>query len=95
MWGTEDRLQELFGDGVSSLQTERRTYNFRYSSVEHYVEWFREYYGPTVRAFAALDPEGQETLAGDLKELCESRNISGDETLVAPSEYLEVVAVRR
>jgi hypothetical protein len=88
-------LQELLGEGVSSLQTERRTYNFRYPSVEHYVEWFREYYGPTVRAFAALEPEGREALADDLRELCDSRNISGDTTLVAPSEYLEAVAVRR
>jgi len=62
LWGTEERLQELLGEGVSSLQTERRTYNFRYPSVEHYVEWFREYYGPTVRAFAALEPEGREAL---------------------------------
>lgn len=94
LWGTEERLRELLGDEVSSLQTTRRTYNFRYPSVEHYVGWFREYYGPTVRAFAALDTEGQEALAGDLKELCESRNVSGDRTLVAPSDYLEAVAVR-
>jgi ubiquinone/menaquinone biosynthesis C-methylase UbiE len=95
LWGTEERLQELLGEGVSSLETTRRTYNFRYPSVDHYVGWFREYYGPTVRAFAALDPEGQEALAGDLKELFESRNTSGDATLVAPSDYLEAVAVRR
>ena len=48
-----------------------------------------------MRAFAALEPEGQEALADDLKELCESRNTSDDGTLVAPSDYLEAVAVRR
>lgn len=95
LWGTEERLRELLGEGVSSLRTTRRTYNFRYPSAEHFVEYFREYYGPTVRAFAALEPEGQEALARDLKELCESWNVSGDETLVVPSDYLEVVAVRR
>ncbi len=95
LWGTEERLRELLGEGISSLETTRRTYNFRYPSVGHYVGWFREYYGPTVRAFASLEPKGQEALAGDLKELCESRNISGDGTLVAPSDYLEAVAVRR
>src|SRR5918997_1304587 len=88
-WGTEERLRELLGDGVSSLETTRLTYNFRYPSAEHFVDWFRNYYGPTVRAFAALDPEGQEALAGDLKKLCKSRNTSGDATLVAPSDYLE------
>ncbi len=95
LWGTEERLRELLGEGISSLETTRRTYNFRYPSVGHYVGWFREYYGPTVRAFASLEPKGQEALAGDLKELCESRNISRDGTLVAPSDYLEAVAVRR
>jgi hypothetical protein len=48
-----------------------------------------------VRAFAALDSEGQEALADDLGELCKSRNVSGDGTLVAPSDYLEAVAIRR
>ena len=87
-------LQELLGGGVSSLETTRRTYNFRYPSPEHFVGWFREYYGPTVRAFAALDTEGQDALAGDLKELCEAHNVSGDGTLVVPSDYLEAVAIR-
>ena len=95
LWGTEERVRELLGEGVSSLEMNRRIYNFRYPSVEHYVGWFREYYGPTVRAFAALDPEGQEALANDLQELCESHNVSGDGTMVVPSEYLEAVAIRR
>jgi ubiquinone/menaquinone biosynthesis C-methylase UbiE len=95
LWGTEERLQELLGGGVSSLETTRRTYFFRYPSAQYFVEYFREYYGPTVRAFAALDAEGQDALARDLEELLGDRNVSGDETLVVPSDYLEVVAVRR
>jgi hypothetical protein len=59
------------------------------------VEWFRSYYGPTIRAFAALDEAGQEALAQDLRNLLRERNISGDETVVVPSDYLEAVAVRR
>lgn len=95
LWGTEERLRELFGEGVSSLESTRRAYLFRYPSAEHFVGWFREHYGPTVRAFAALDPSGQEALAQDLEALLDNWNTSGDETLVVPSEYLEVVAVRR
>ncbi len=95
LWGTEERLQELLGEDVSSLETARRIYTFRYPSAEYFVDWFREYYGPTVRAFAALDESGQEALAQDLKDLLHEHNISGDETMVVPSEYLEVVAVRR
>ena len=68
LWGTEDRLRELFGEDVSSLDATRRAYLFRYPSAEHFVGWFREYHGPTVWAFAELDPSGQEALARDLEE---------------------------
>jgi ubiquinone/menaquinone biosynthesis C-methylase UbiE len=95
VWGTQERLQELLGEGVFSLETTSRSYVFRYPSAEYFVEYFRNYYGPTVRAFAALEADGQDALAHDLKELLGSRNISGDETLAVPSEYLEAVAVRR
>ncbi len=95
LWGTEERLRELLGEEVSSLETTRRTYVFRHPSAEYFVEYFRSYYGPTVRAFAALEPEGQDALARDLEELLESRNVSGDGTLVVPSDYLEAVAVTR
>ena len=95
LWGTEERLRELLGEGVSSLETTRRSYVFRQPSAQHFVEYFRKYYGPTLRAFEALEPEGQDALARDLKELLENWNTSGDQTLVVPSDYLEVVAVRR
>ncbi len=95
LWGTEGRLAELLGGGVSSLEANRRSYVFRYPSAGHFVEWFRDYYGPTVRAFAALDPEGREALAEDLMDLLGRWNISGDETLVVSSDYLEAVAVKR
>jgi ubiquinone/menaquinone biosynthesis C-methylase UbiE len=95
LWGTEERLRELFGESVFSLQTKRRSYVFRYPSAQHYVGYFREYYGPTLKAFEALDPVGQEALERDLRSLVEDWNVSGDETMVVPSDYLEVVAVRR
>jgi SAM-dependent methyltransferase len=95
LWGTEERLRELLGEGVSSLQTTRRTYVFRFLSAEHFVEYFRDYYGPMLRAFESLDANGREALARDLEELLEEWNTSRDGTLVVPSDYLEVVAVKR
>jgi ubiquinone/menaquinone biosynthesis C-methylase UbiE len=95
LWGTEERLRELFGEGISSLQTTRRSYVFRYPSVEHFIESFRTYYGPVHKAFESLDAAGQDALARDLEKLLHDRNTSGDGTLVVPSDYLEVVAVRR
>jgi hypothetical protein len=95
LWGTEDRLRELLGDGVSSLDTTRRTYVFRYLSADHFIEQFRSYYGPVHKAFESLDEDGREALENDLKQLIGEWNISGDETALLPSDYLEVVAVRR
>src|SRR5215203_1205939 len=95
LWGTEERLRELLGEGVASLEVTRRSYVWRYRSAGHFVEYFRSYYGPTLKAFESLDPDGQEASAKDLEELFERWNTSGDATLVVPSDYLEVVAVRR
>ncbi len=95
LWGTEERLRELFGDGISDLKVNRRMFVFRYRSAEHLLEVFRTYYGPMLKAFAALDAEGQAGLARDLLELLQRFNQGGPSTLAVPSEYLEVVATRR
>jgi hypothetical protein len=68
---------------------------FRYHSTEHLLDVFRTYYGPMLKAFAALDAEGQAGLSRDLIELLERFNQGGPSTLAVPSEYLEVVATRR
>ena len=63
---------------------------------DHIIVHFRSYYGPMHEAFDSLDAEGREALKSDLKELIDRyRNISGDETAIFPSDYLEVEAVRR
>jgi ubiquinone/menaquinone biosynthesis C-methylase UbiE len=95
LWGTEDRLRELLGEEVSSMESRRRTYVFRYLSANHFIEQFRSYYGPVHKAFDSLDEDGRDAPENDLKELIGEWNISGDETVVLPSDYLEVVAVRR
>ena len=95
LWGAEERLRELLGEGISSLHARRRSYAFRYLSAEHFIETFRTYYGPVHKAFESLDQDGGEALEKDLTELIDYWNISGDETSVLPSDYLEVVAVRR
>jgi ubiquinone/menaquinone biosynthesis C-methylase UbiE len=95
LWGTQQRLAELFGDEIQSMMINRRQFVFRYRSAEHWLEVFRTYYGPVLKAFDALDAEGQAGLARDLTELLERFNQGGSETLAVPSEYLEVVATRR
>ncbi len=93
-WGTEDRLAELFGTGVRSLDAQRRNFVFRYRSPEDWLETFRTYYGPTHKAFGALDDAGQVAFAQDLLSLANEHNTSETGALRISSEYLEVVAVK-
>jgi hypothetical protein len=95
LWGTQARLEELFGDNARSIVATGRDFTFRYRSPAHFVEIFRTYYGPMSKAFAALEGERQAAFLGDLMALMEHRNRSGDATLVLPSEYLEVVVERK
>ncbi len=92
-WGTSGRLSELFV-GVRSLQVNERYFLFRYRSAAHWVDTFRTYYGPMVKAFASLDESARAAFEGELLALAESNNIATDGTLKVPSEYFEVVAVK-
>jgi SAM-dependent methyltransferase len=94
LWGTERRLRELFGSGISEMRTTRRHFVFRYRSPEHWLAFWREYYGPTVAAFAALDAAGQDALARDLLAVIAEHNRATDGSMSVPAEYLEVVAIR-
>jgi ubiquinone/menaquinone biosynthesis C-methylase UbiE len=92
-WGTEQRLKELFGDRIRSLRIQTRQYIFRYKSPNHMLEYTRTWYGPTRMAFGSLDEDGQNRLAADLLAVYHAHNRADDGTLVAPSDYAEVVAV--
>jgi len=91
-WGVEARLRDLFPD-VRLLQTTRREFVFRYESTEHFTDMFRRFYGPTYKAFRALDLEGQAHLASDIADLAAKFNRS-KVSFVVPGEYLEVVIER-
>ena len=95
LWGTEARIKEMFGASAASIKAERRHFNFRYRSPEHFLEIFKSYYGPMLKAFAALDAANQQGLTNDLLALIARMNRAEDGTMVVPSEYLEVVITRR
>jgi ubiquinone/menaquinone biosynthesis C-methylase UbiE len=95
LWGTQARLDELFGDYARNMVVSSRDFTFRYRSAQHFIDVFRTFYGPMNKAFAALEGENQKAFLHDLMTLIESRNRSRDATLVLPSEYLEVVIERR
>ena len=91
LWGTESHLVELFGPRSAAMQIERRIFNFRYRNAAHWLQVFRDWYGPTHKAFAALDAQGQARLERDITALLEEFNTAGRDSLVVPGEYLEVV----
>ena len=95
LWGTNARLDELFGKSSRRIRTTSREFVFRYRSPAHWIDVFRTYYGPMNRTFAALDARKQESFIRDLLSLMEMRNRAGDGTLVLPSAYLEVVIERK
>jgi SAM-dependent methyltransferase len=94
LWGQRDHLDHLFGHEAASIQARRKHFVFRYRSPEHCVEVFKTYYGPVLKTFAALSPDAQAALHKDLLWLIAEFNRSGDDTMVVPSEYLEVVITR-
>lgn len=95
LWGSEPRIVELFGPEATDLRCVRRDFRFRYRSAAHWIEVFRNFYGPTHKAYAALDPERQARLTADITALLERRNVGGPNSLVVPGEYLEVVITRK
>jgi ubiquinone/menaquinone biosynthesis C-methylase UbiE len=94
LWGTEPRLADLFVPRGGSVATAKRHFVFRYRSPNHWLGIFRTYYGPVLKAFAALSEPAQAWLEQDLTNLIARFNRSGDDTMVVPAEYLEVVVTR-
>jgi len=95
LWGNERVVRERLGHGVSDLRMTRYNYDFTYPfPPTEVVEFFRQYYGPTNRAFASLDRAAAEQLRDELNGLWSEHNRGGDEFTVVSAEYLEVIAVR-
>ena len=95
LWGSGARITELFGTQTTSIQLEQRNFVFRYRSAQHWIDVFKTYYGPLLKTFGALNFQAQAALTDDLFALIKRFNRSGDNTMVVPSEYLEVVLTRR
>lgn len=95
LWGTESHIAELFGAQARHIRAERRHFNFRFRSPAHWMQVFRDYYGPVHKAFAALDAAQARSLEADITALLERLNVASPHALVVPGEYLEVVVSKR
>jgi SAM-dependent methyltransferase len=95
LWGTEGHLRTLFGVGVTSLEVTERTFTWRFPSAEQFATFFRVWYGPTLKAFAALEEHAREALESDLVALAHRFDRLGADAIAVPATYTEAVAVRR
>jgi SAM-dependent methyltransferase len=93
-WGTDARIETLLG-AECNIEITRRTFAFRFRSAEDYFETFKQFYGPLVKAWAALDDFGRAALHNELVALANEHNRNDAGALTVDAEYLEVVATRR
>ena len=94
-WGTEARIEELFDGAIADVRFERRHMVFRHESPVAYLRYWERYYGPILKSFEAVGPDGRAALEADLLDLIARFNRAEDGTMVVPSEYLETVITRR
>jgi ubiquinone/menaquinone biosynthesis C-methylase UbiE len=95
LWGVDSHLHTLFADSAAHVQVTQRVFNFRYRSAAHFVDVFRQWYGPVHKAFAALPGDKALVLEQELLALLNEMNTAGPDSLVVPSAYLEVVVTKR
>jgi len=96
LWGTETMVQARLNGGVSEIKATPKMISFNFSmNVPQTIRYWRDYYGPTHKAFATLDENGQQALSRDLEKLWADHNLSGNGVTHVRSEYLEVTAIRK
>jgi ubiquinone/menaquinone biosynthesis C-methylase UbiE len=95
LWGTKAHISDLFGRDAAAIRTETKEFMFRYRSDDHWIDIFKTYYGPVLKAFEMLDARQHDALTADLKSLIARFNAARDGTMVVPGEYLQAVIVKR
>ncbi len=88
-WGTTAHLAELFPD--ARIEASRRFVRLTMPSTRFWLDYFKANFGPVVKAFEHVGPDGAQALDDDLMAFLTRNNISGDDTMVLAQEYLDVV----
>ena len=91
LWGTEQRLNELFSGQTASMRSSRRSALFRFHSNQHWIDVFSKWFGPIIRVREMLDDGQEKRFLGELDDVLSRFNRSGDDTLMVSADYLEVV----
>ena len=93
-WGTAEAINEMFGESAESIQLTTKVFNFRYRSADHFMDYFRTWYGPVIKAFEAAGQHADD-LDADFRDLINRFNVATDGTVILPSEYVDVIIVRK
>jgi len=93
LWGNEEHARGLFGAGITEMRVERRVSRQAFRSPEHYIDFFRTYFGPMKMAFDKVGPAGAPALEADLLAYLAKVN-SNERALVLEPDYLQIVAIR-
>jgi ubiquinone/menaquinone biosynthesis C-methylase UbiE len=94
LWGTKAYIGSMFGDTIDGLGCRERTFTFRFRSADGFVEYFRDYYGPTLKAFEAVGDGGADELFSDLVALVRKHAGTSEGPVAIPATWLETVATR-
>ncbi len=94
LWGTANWLSDVFGDGTRHIELKRKNFTFRYASPQTFADFFRTYYGPVHKAFAAVGETGAPALERDILKTIADFNVAADETMMVPSEYAEIIITK-
>jgi SAM-dependent methyltransferase len=98
-WGVEDNVVERFvaaGVPKEQIAFQRDTYVFKSDgSPSKLVGDFRDYYGPTMNAFAAAASDGRQAdLQAELEALFDEQDTSTDSGTSIPATFLRVTVQR-
>lgn len=94
LWGSSAWIEQVFAAKARSIAISPRSFIFRYRSPAHFVDYFRQYYGPVHKAFLALDAKGQAALAQDIIETIARFDTAKDGSMRVPSDYVEVIITK-
>lgn len=96
LWGDEAVVRARLSEGTSEITFTPRSLLFKFPfDVSETIQFWRKFYGPTHKAFAALDEGGQVALCRDLEKLWAQNNLSANGTTQVRSEYIEIKAIRK
>ena len=95
LWGDRQWIDQTFADQGDVRSFRLKNFVFRYQSAEHFLDYFREFYGPMQKAFDALDEAGKLNLKRDVLQLARQFDVSTGQTLRIPSEYAEIIISKK